>query len=210
MRSLETINLINLFDFYLASMLLIGLFRRWSVYWETFRLLVVFYGRWPKLISVLKAHNGVLVTAAVVKPLLLMIALMLVQFICSRLIWPQAVVSVSTVEYSWWRLPLVLLVALPMLAVDIYFLVSVGRIDRQETEAYLDQAEHWLGSWKAPVVRVVTLGYINPTKIVHEEVRKGLNSLGGLVSWCAWWASAQMMCRMAFGLTIWLMWFLAG
>jgi hypothetical protein len=205
-----TINLINLFDFYLAAMLLIGLFRRWSVYWETIRLLFVFYGRWPKLIDVLKQHHGVLVTAAVVKPLLLMIALMLVQFICSRLIWPQAVVTVSTVEYSWWRLPLVLLVALPMLCVDIYFLVAVGRIDRSQTEAYLDQAEHWLGSWKSPLVRVVTLGFVNPQKIVHEEVRKGLSNLGELVSWAAWWASVQMACRMAFGLTIWLIWFLAG
>jgi hypothetical protein len=206
MNSLRSVNLINLFDFYLAAMLLIGLFRRWTVYWETVRLVVVFYGRWPKLIEVLKAQHGVLVTATVLKPLLLAVILMLVQMICSRLIWPQATIKIETVEAHWWCLLLVVFAALPMLCVDTYFLICVGSIDRKQTEQYLDQAEHWLGSWKTPVLRVITLGYVNPQKIVHEEVRKGLTSLGELVSWAAWWASVQMACRFAFGLTIWLLW----
>ncbi len=52
---------------------------------------------------------------------------------------------------------LVLVALAGMLAVDLYFIIRVGAIDRGETERYLDEAEHWLTSWKAPLIKTVTL-----------------------------------------------------
>ena len=83
--------------------------------------------------------------------------------ICSRVIWPQAALTVWEVEQSGWRLATVLAAALPMIAVDVYFLVRVGRFDRTETEKYLDLAEHWLASWKTPLIRWARWGMLTRT-----------------------------------------------
>jgi hypothetical protein len=157
----------------------------------------------------LRQHHGVLVTKSVIRPLLLALGLMAIQMICSRIIWPQALLTVGEVVGSWWRLILVVAAGLPMLAVDVYFLIRVGQFDRVGTVEYLDQAEHWLRTWKAPLIRAATLGYVNPHRIVDEEVKKGLTQLGETVSWVAWWVSVQVGCRVVFGLAIWLLWALS-
>ena len=209
MSRFDAVNLIRLFDFYLAAMFVLGLARRYPVYWDAIRLGIGLRGRWPKLIERLRQHHGVLLTQDVLRPLLLALGLIAIQMICSRVIWPKAELAVAEVTGSWWRSVIVGLAVLPMLAVDVYFLIRIGRFDRRETEVYFDQAEHWLRTWKTPLIRAATLGYLNPQRMVDEEVRKGMAQLGETVSWVAWWMSVQVGCRVAFGLTIWLLWALA-
>ena len=93
-----------------------------------------------------------------------------------------------------------------MLGVDIYFLIRVGRINREETIAYLDMAESWLTGWKAPVVRALTFGMVDPRQRVSEEVRKALLALSQLLSTNLYWMAGQMACRVVFGLSLWLAW----
>jgi hypothetical protein len=93
-----------------------------------------------------------------------------------------------------------------MLAVDLYFIVRVGVIDRAETERYLDEAEHWLTSWKAPVIHIVTFGYINPRQMVYVEVRKAVEEGRGLLHRTLWWMSAQAGLRILYGLLLWVAW----
>ncbi|MFO0850915.1 MAG: hypothetical protein U0871_20525 [Gemmataceae bacterium] len=206
MTRFDAINLIRLFDFYLWAMLVLSFARRYLVYWDTIVLVVRFRGRWPKLIGRLKEHHGVLVTREVLRPLGLAVALTVTQMICSRVIFPQAQLTGLTVRENWGLLLPLVAAAVPMVGVDVYFLIRVGRFNRTSTEAYLDQAEHWLGTWKTPVIRVVTLGYVNPHRIVDTEVKKGLEQFGQTVSWVSWWVSLQVGLRVAFGLTIWLVW----
>jgi hypothetical protein len=205
MSRFDAVNLIRLFDFYLASMFVLSLARRYLVYWDSARLLVALRGRWPRLVDRLKEYHGVLVTQEVLRPLGVALLLMAVQLVCSRAIWPEATLTVGDVAGGW-RLAVVVAAFVPMAAVDVYFLVRVGRFDRTETEKYLDLAEHWLASWKSPVVRAVTLGYVNPRRMVDDEVRKGLEQIGQTVSWASRWVAVQVGCRVAFGLAIWLLW----
>ena len=123
MSRFEAANLIRVFDFYLASMFLLSFARRYVVYWDALRLLVSLRGRWPKLLDRLRQHHGVLVTREVIRPLLVALGLTIIQMVCSRVIWPQAELTVWEVEQSWWRLATVLLAAVPMVLVDVYFLV---------------------------------------------------------------------------------------
>jgi hypothetical protein len=210
MSRFEAANLIRVFDFYLASMFLLSFARRYVVYWDAVRLLVSLRGRWPKLLDRLRQHHGVLVTREVIRPLLVALGLTLIQMICSRVIWPQAELTVHEVGQSWWRLAAVLVAAVPMVAVDVYFLVRVGRFDRTETEKYLDLAEHWLASWKTPLIRLGTLGYVNPDRMVEDELKKGLREIGQTVGWASRWVAIQVGCRVAFGLVIWLTWAWGG
>lgn len=207
---MDQLNLIRLFDFYLAAMLLLSVYRRRAVYLDGLRIFWTTAVRRRKLIGTMSAYTGELLTAAVLRPVLLAVGLMLIQIICSRVLWPHANLVVADVFDSWWQTLLVFAAFVPMFAVDLYFLICVGRFDRRETEKYLDQAENWLGSWKGTAVRVATLGYINPTRMVHDQVRQGLRDLGATVGWVMGWVAVQVACRTAFGLTVWLLWVFGG
>lgn len=206
----EPTNLIRLFDFYLAATLVISLARRYRLYWDALVLTARFRGRWPKLVGRVRMHHRVLLTADVLRPLFAAVALTLVQFVCSRLIWPTATLPVPTVAADWRVLLPIGLMAVPMLLIDAYFLIRVGRFDRGSTEDYLDQAEHWLASWKTPAIRLATLGYVNPQRIVDAEVVKGLENVGRMVGWASRWAAIQLAFRVLFGLTLWLVWAYSG
>ena len=203
------VNLIRVFDFYLALMFLISLVRRWEVYWDAVRILVAVRGRWPRLMQRLGDHQSLLLNWAFFRPAFLALGLTVVQMICSRVIWPHAVITRPEMRDEWGWTLLILLPMLPMVAVDLYFVIRVGRFDHAETVKYFDQAERWL-DWKGPLVRVLTLGYIDPHKLVDEEVKKNLAELGTTVRSSLWWVSVQIALRVLFGLTLWLVWALHG
>lgn len=206
MTGLDAANVIRLFDFYLAAAFVLSLSRRYAVYWDTLRLLVRLRGRWPRLVARLKEHHGVFVTGDVLRPLAVAAGLTVTQMILSRVIFHDARLTVGEVLSTWWMAALVAAAAVPMLAVDAYFLVSVSAFDRRSAEESLDQAEHWLGSWKAPLIRTVTLGYVDPRGMVDDELKKSLEWLGQSTRRTAWWVAVQVLCRVACGATIWLLW----
>lgn len=201
----EPVNLIRVFDFYLALMFVISLVRRWEVYADAVRILVAVRGRWPRLMRRLGEHQSLLLNWSFFRPAIAALLLTVAQMVCSRLVWPHAVLTGEGLRAEWWWLPVVLVPFVPMLAVDLYFVVSVGRFDRTETVKYLDQAEDWLG-WKGPLVRVATLGMVNPQRMVDDEVKKSLEGIGTTVRSSLWWVSAQIALRVAFGLTLWTVW----
>ena len=91
-----------------------------------------------------------------------------------------------------------------MLAVDVYFILVVGEVDRPQVEKYLDQAEFWLKSWAAPVVRTVTFGFVNPRKLVAVEVRTALIDASKVLNTNLWWVVLQTALRVGYGLSLWL------
>lgn len=206
---LEAVNLIRLFDMYLVLMMCISLWRRWRVYADAIHIgWSTFYKR-KKLLGRLGPQVQLLLTRSVVVPFVVVVLLTVVQWVCSRLIWPHAVVPLGEVGGTWWKLLLVVAAALPMLGVDVYFLAKVGKFDRQSTEGYLDYAERWLG-WRGRVVRAATVGVVNPARIVDAEVKKNLEWLGQTASWAMWWTSVQSTFRVTFGLLVWVLWVTNG
>jgi hypothetical protein len=199
------INLIRVFDFYVTLMFVISLVRRWDVYLNAVRLLISVRGRWPKLISRLSEHKSLILNRAFFRPALLALGLTLTQLVASRIIFPQATLTGEQLQSEWWWIPIVLLPLLPMLAVDIYFVVRVGKFDHDETVKYFDQAETWLG-WKGPLVRALTLGIVNPKQMVDDEVRKNLTEYQSTLQASLWWVSVQIGLRLTFGLTLWGVW----
>jgi hypothetical protein len=202
---LEAVNLIRLFDLYLVLMMCISLWRRWRVYADAIRLGWSTFRTRKKLLGRVGTQVQALFTRSVVIPLAVVAVLTVVQWVCSRLIWPHAVVPLGDVGTSWWKVLLVFVAMLPMIGVDVYFLVKVGKFDHNSTAEYLDYAERWLG-WRGRAVRVATAGVVNPTKIVDAEVKKSLEYLGQTASWAMWWTSVQSVLRVTFGLLVWVLW----
>lgn len=153
-----------------------------------------------------------LLTWGTVLPALLALGLMLLQLLASRFIWPEAGrppygLTVQQLMTHWLALPVVVPLGLGMVLYDCYALVRVSVIDRETTERYFDQAEYWLGSRNAHVIRVVTFGFINPRKMVADEVRKALlSAVSETLNTSLWWWIRQIVLRFSFGLSLWLTW----
>ena len=202
------LNLIRLFDFYVTIMFLISFLRRWDVYWNAIRLLIAVRGRWPKLVHRLAEHKSLILNWSFFRPAILALIVTLVQLVFSRMIFPQAVLTGPQLQQEWWLIAMILVPLVPML-VDLYFIIRVGRFDHDETVKYFDQAESWLG-WKGPLVRMLTLGMVNPRKMVDKEVQKSLAEMKTTLASSLWWVITQTTLRLAFAVTLWTMWAVHG
>jgi hypothetical protein len=207
MSWLHDLRLIPLFNFYLAIFFLVGTLRRLRQY-RTFLVLVrTMPNRWPRLLALVRQHWGVFVTWGTVLPLAIMLGLILVNWTASTVLWPEAAnFTLGDLFGLWPAVPVVLTCGACMFAFDVYGLVRVGVVNREQMEKYFDQAEYWLKSWAAPVVRIFTLGYVNPRKMVAVEVRAALVNASKLINYTLWWVSIQTGLRMAYGLSLWGAW----
>jgi hypothetical protein len=94
--------------------------------------------------------------------------------------------------------------AAAMIGFDCYSAWQIEKWDRTRTVEQFDQAEHWLQSWTAPVVRVFTLGFVNPRKLVGTEVHQSLVNASGQLNNVLWWSSLPICLRIAAGGSLWL------
>lgn len=204
MSWLWDLDLIRFFEFYLAVIFVLGTALRVHQYRAVLGLLGAMPGRWPRLLQVIKQHHAMFLTWETILPGFLALALLGVHSVACRWIWPEAQLKVRDLLHLWPAVPVVLILGLAMTAFDLYTMVRVGKVDRPEIEKYFDQAEYWLRPWTAPVVRVVTFGYVNPRRMVSEEVHKALRELHRLLNSTLWWVIVQTGLRIAYGLAVWL------
>jgi hypothetical protein len=197
-------NLIHLFDFYLAVMFLLSLYLRVGQYRAIGGLVLAGPSRWPRLLELIKSHRMVFFTWSTMLPALLAFGLMALQMLASRVVWHRAELTPSFVADHWIAWPFLAVLGSAMLGTDAYCTFVVGEVDRRMMEKYFDEAEYWLRSWKAPVVRFLTLGKINPRQMVNVEVHKALVEASKLINSSLWWVSVQVGLRVAFGLALWL------
>jgi hypothetical protein len=214
MDRLWHLNLIHLLDFYFAFMFFAGTWRRFRQYQTMGQLAFAWPGRWPHLLKLVSENRTVLMTWKTVAPAGLALLLLVVQMTASRLVWPQAGQPPYGLELHhlfehWLWLFVVVPLLCAMLTWDLWGFIVVGQIDRAVMEQYFDQAEYWLRSPTAHVVKVATFGFINPRKMVATEVSKALEAASGLLNYQLWWIVAQTMLRFSFGLSLWLTWALA-
>jgi hypothetical protein len=206
MSDLLSLNLIRFLNFYLTVMALASLYRRSQQYQMIGSLAMSGPSRWPRLIELIRQHYGIFMTWGTIRPVLAAGVLLLANFIASRFIWPTATLTLGDLLTEWYYMPVVVITGLAMLTMDCYSLIVVNTLNREELEKHLDYAEHWLTTWKAPIIRFVTLGYVDPRRMVDSEVRKALEATSRLVNKSLWWTAGQAALRVAFGLSLWIGW----
>jgi hypothetical protein len=204
MSWLYDLHLIPLFNFYLAVFFVLSTFLRLRQYRTVLALVRTMPNRWPRLLLLVKQHKHLFLTWGTVLPLVIVLVLIAVNWTASRLLWPAAAdFTLGQLMGLWPALAVVLFCGACMVAFDVFGALRVGAVDRQQMEKYFDQAEYWLKSWAAPVVRIFTFGYINPRKMVAVEVRIALVSASKLINYNLWWMSIQTGLRIALGLSLW-------
>src|SRR5690348_13349362 len=183
MSGLLQLSLIRFFGFYLAVMFLLGTLVRVRQYRTFLNLVRAMPARWPRLLKLVRQHGHIFLTWGTVMPLALALALVLANWVASTLLWPEANdFTVARLLGAWPALPVVIVCGAAMLGMDGYCCFVAGQVNQAEMEKYFDQAEYWLRSWTAPVVRLFTLGYINPRQMVAAEVRAALVSASRLLN----------------------------
>jgi hypothetical protein len=204
MDGLLQLHAIRFFSFYLAVIFTVSTYLRLRQYRAALALLVGLRTRWPNLTRLVLAHRHIFLTRGTVLPLGTMLALLAANLLASRLVWPQADrFTVADLLRAWPAVPFVALSGAAMVAFDVWGTARVGKIDRAEMEKYFDQAEFWLEGWKAPVVRLLSLGHVNPRQMVAAEVRAALEGASRLLNSTLWWVSIQTTLRILFGLCLW-------
>lgn len=211
MSWLPDLRLFRSFELYLSLMFLISTYLRFRQYRAVVGLVRHFPGRWPRLFEMVKKHGNLFLTWGTVFPLVVTLGLLLAQTLARHLVWPGAdVFTAPDLLHLRWALPAVLVTGAAMLAFDFWATTTVGEIDRPQMEKYFDQAEFWLRSPASRVVHIVTLGYVNPRKMVAVEVRSALVSASKLLNTSLWWVSLQAGLRITFGLVLWGAYLIGG
>lgn len=205
------LSLIYFLDFYFIVVFVIGTLRRLGQYREIGRLVWLMPGRWPNLLQLVRQHKTIFMTWATIAPAVLAMVVMGCQLVASRVIWPEAGeppngLTLGRVSHNLFALVFIIPLGLAMVGFDLYTLIWIGAIDRDMLEKNFEQAEYWLKSRNATVVRFFTLGFVNPRRMVHEEVQKSLVAASSLLNRSLWWVSMQVGLRLAFGLSLWLTW----
>jgi hypothetical protein len=201
-----TLDLIDAFSLYLVLAFVTGTALRARNYRAMVGLVYDSSDRWPKLRALVATHRAIFLRWPTVLPLAVTLALTLANAYAAHFVWPYARVTPGDL----WAHPVALAVTVAagglMGVLDFKSVFVFARLDRAKVEVALDRAEHWLGSWKAPAVRVVTLGLVHPRRIVGEQVRQELVEASLAANGELWAMSLQVVARFAFGLALWVTW----
>ena len=211
MNAVWSLNLIHFLDFYFALMFFAGTARRWGQYHSVGKLVFAGTSRWPKLLKLVSEYRTLFWTWSMILPGLLALGLWLLQMLASRFLFPSAgtaedSLTIARLFEHWPALILVVPLGVAMTAFDLYSFYVVGQFDREMLEKYFDEAEYWLRSHTAHVVRVVSFGYFHPRRMVAQEVEKALVEVGNMLNFTLWWVSIQIGLRFLFALSLWLTW----
>jgi hypothetical protein len=206
MSRLLALNLIRLFDFYLILTVILSIYLRYRQYQDVLGLVFGVPNRWPRLFQLVTHHRTIFLTWPTLLPIGLTFALLLVHTLVYNFVWPSAELTPQDLWHHWWGLACVLVTGAAMGYLDFDAIFNAGQLDRPALERDLDQAEYWLRSWVSPAVSILTFGYVDPRRMVHEEVRKALTGVSLELNKMMWRWSVQIGVRLAFGLSLWLTW----
>jgi len=205
MEWLLSLKLIRLFDFYLGLAFLVSTVVRVRQYRTMLRVVRAVPSRWPRLFQLVKQFRHLFLTWGTILPLASTLGLWLVHTLFLRLVLsPHDDLTVARLLHLGITLPFVAVAGVVMLSFDGYGAFNVAVIDQAELEKYFDQAEYWLSSWTAPVVRFFTLGSVHPRKMVAVEVQSDLVNASQVLNTSLWWMSLQTMLRLLFGASLWV------
>jgi hypothetical protein len=204
-----TLNLIDAFSYYLVLTFVTGTILRARNYRAMVGMVYSSAGRWPKLRALVATHRAIFLRWPTVLPLVLTLLLTLANAYAAHFVWSHARVTPGDLWANAAALAAVTVAGGLMGFLDFRSVFVFGRIDRAKVETVLDRAEHWLGSWKAPAVRILSFGLIHPRRIVGEQVRVALVETALAANGGLWAISLQVAARFAFGLALWVTWAVA-
>lgn len=202
----DTLNLLDVFNYYLILGFLVSTGISLRNYRAFFGMMYRCPNRWPKLLELVKKYRTIFLGWPTLLAIGLALALMLSNSLALRLMWVHAHVSFEELWGRWLPLVAIVLAGAFMFFLDCKAILSVRHFDRAALEVKLDKAESWLKSWVAPALRIATFGFVNPRKIVGAEVERALVEANWILIGGMWRYSFRIGLQLAVGLCLWLTW----
>jgi hypothetical protein len=203
---LDTLNLLDVFNYYLILVFLVSTGTRIRTYRSALGFIFAFPKRWPKLMELVKKHRAIMLGWPTLLVVGLAFVLMLANSLAINLIWVQAQVTLRGLSAHWLPFVAIAVSGGLMMFLDCKALFRAGKFDRAGLEEDLDRAESWLESWMAPALRIVSFGFFNPRKMVGTELQKGLVQANWIMVGGMHRTSLRIGAQFAFGLFLWLTW----
>ncbi len=204
-----TLNLIVVFDWYLMIAFIVGTVLRIRQYYAVLRFVFAFPGRYPRLYKLTKEHRTIFLGWPTLLPIAATFLLMLVHSLMLRLVWVDAEVTPSDLWSNLVGFGFAVVFGVLMLYFDFRATFLIAQFDRSALEPHLDRAEYWLQTKWSTALRIVTFGWLNPRKMVHDELRVSLTDAALSVTEAMWWWAVQVGLRFMFGLSLWITWLTA-
>jgi hypothetical protein len=201
---LSAINLMASYERYLVLTFVLSLMLRFRQYHTNVRFAWAFPQHWPNVLEIIKKHSSIFVTWTTVLPVAITLGILLAHTICYRLIWSEAVVTPGGLRQHLLVLAFLLPVCLWMICLDLTTLFRASQLDFTEIERNLSKGEFALTSRALSALRLASLGFFNPRKLVEHRVADSLQGvrlalLAQLRSW-----SFHTAVRITFGFLLWL------
>ena len=202
----DTLNLIDVFNYYLILAFLVSTGIHIRTYRAIVGLIFASSNRWPGLLKLVKKHRTILLGWPMLLTIGLAFGLMLANSLAIRLLWASATVTFEELRARWFSLVAAVLSGGLMLLLDGRAIFRSIHFDRAAVEGDLDKAESWLKSWMGSAVRLVTFGFVNPRKIVGMEVQRLLVEANWIMIGGMRRSSLRIGMQLTFGLSLWLTW----
>jgi hypothetical protein len=199
-------NLIALLQNYLILIFVLSIVWRYRQYQAMLGIVTDAKHRWPCLCKLVAEHRFIFLTWPTLLPIALTMALMLLHSIAYNLLWPQATVEFTDLFAHPILFIVVTVFCVWMVYLDMVAIFSKWEFQRADIDPYLDKAEYWLTTPWAPALRIFSFGFLNPRRMVREEVTKALTQACFDLNSMMWDWALQIAVRLAFGLSLWLPW----
>lgn len=191
------------YERYLVLTFVLSLMLRFRQYHTNVRFAWAFPQQWPNVLGIIKKHSNIFLTWTTLLPVAITLGILLTHTVCYRLIWSEAIVTPGELG----RHPLVTAFLLPvslwMICLDVRTLFRASQLDFAEIEKNLSKGEFALTSRAISALRLASLGFFNPRKLVETRVADSLQGvrlalLAQLRSW-----SFHTAVRITFGFLLW-------
>ena len=137
---LSTLNLIDVFNYYLTLALVVGTVFRIRNYRAILGVIFTFSHRWPKLLVLAKQHRIVFLRWPTLLPIGLTLVLMLGNVVASHYVWSQAKITFADLWWRWWAILIITTSGGLMVFLDCKAIFGFGRFD----------AQPWRKNWTKP------------------------------------------------------------
>lgn len=201
---LSTINLMASYERYLLLTFVLSLLLRFRQYHTNVRFAWAFPQQWPNVLEIIKKHSAIFLTWTTILPVAVTLGILLTHTVCYRLIWSEAVVTPSELGQHLLVLAFLLPVSLWMLFLDLTTLFRASQLDFAEIEKNLSKGESALTSRALSALRLASLGFFNPRKLVENRIADSLHGVRlALLAQLRRW-SFHTAVRITFGFLLWL------
>lgn len=194
----------SMYERYLFAVFLLSLVIRFHQYRLNLGFAWKFPTEFPQVFDIVKQHRQLLLNWTTLYPATIALCVMLAHSLSLRLVFRGADVTPNSLQVWWLPQLAVLIPAVCIVFCDLRALTATSSTDFEAIERDLSRGEFVLTSRSMWMVRIGTLGLVNPRRIVESRIADTLQGVRWALLRQLKAFAMQTMLRISLGLSLWL------